>query len=90
VDELRRASLVIRAQRYRRRLFSEFDRTKEVFLPWAPFHAGPHDRRLDVSRDPRASGAYAGGAILRGGPSGSRRQAQVGDGVLQKEMPDEE
>jgi MinD-like ATPase involved in chromosome partitioning or flagellar assembly len=33
VDELKRASLVMRAQSYRRRLFSEFDRTKEVFLP---------------------------------------------------------
>jgi hypothetical protein len=33
VEELNRASLVMRAQSYRRRLFSEFDRTKEVFLP---------------------------------------------------------
>jgi hypothetical protein len=33
VDELRRASLAMRAQNYRRRLFSEFNRTKEVFLP---------------------------------------------------------
>jgi MinD-like ATPase involved in chromosome partitioning or flagellar assembly len=33
VSELKRASLVMRAQSYRRRLFSEFDRTKEVFLP---------------------------------------------------------
>jgi hypothetical protein len=33
VEELRRASLVMRAQSYRRRLFSEFERTKEVFLP---------------------------------------------------------
>jgi MinD-like ATPase involved in chromosome partitioning or flagellar assembly len=33
VGELKRASLVMRAQSYRRRLFSEFDRTKEVFLP---------------------------------------------------------
>jgi len=33
VEELKRASLVMRAQSYRRRLFSEFDRTKEVFLP---------------------------------------------------------
>jgi hypothetical protein len=33
VDELKRASLIMRAQSYRRRLFSEFDRTKEVFLP---------------------------------------------------------
>ncbi len=33
VDELKRASLVMRAQSYRRRLFSEFDRTKQVFLP---------------------------------------------------------
>ena len=31
--ELKRASLIMRAQSYRRRLFSEFDRTKEVFLP---------------------------------------------------------
>ena len=33
VDELKRASLVMRAQSYRRRLFSEFDRAKQVFLP---------------------------------------------------------
>ena len=33
VDELKRASLVMRAQSYRRRLFSEFDRAKEAFLP---------------------------------------------------------
>jgi MinD-like ATPase involved in chromosome partitioning or flagellar assembly len=33
VGELKRASLVMRAQSYRRRLFAEFDRTKEVFLP---------------------------------------------------------
>lgn len=33
VEELKRASLVMRAQSYRRRLFSEFDRTREVFLP---------------------------------------------------------
>ncbi|WP_263377851.1 nucleotide-binding protein [Granulicella paludicola] len=33
VSELKRASLVMRAQSYRRRLFAEFDRTKEVFLP---------------------------------------------------------
>jgi hypothetical protein len=33
VSELKRASLIMRAQSYRRRLFSEFDRTKEVFLP---------------------------------------------------------
>ena len=33
VDELKRASLVMRAQSYRRRLFSEFDRTRQVFLP---------------------------------------------------------
>ena len=33
VDELKRASLVMRAQSYRRRLFSEFDRTREAFLP---------------------------------------------------------
>jgi CobQ/CobB/MinD/ParA nucleotide binding domain len=33
VDELKRASLIMRAQSYRRRLFSEFDRVKEVFLP---------------------------------------------------------
>jgi hypothetical protein len=32
VDELKRASLVMRAQSYRR-LFSEFDRAREVFLP---------------------------------------------------------
>jgi hypothetical protein len=33
VDGLERASLVMRTQSYRRRLFSEFNRTKEVFLP---------------------------------------------------------
>ncbi len=33
VDELKRASLIMRAQSYRRRLFSEFDRAKQVFLP---------------------------------------------------------
>lgn len=33
VDEVRCASLVMRAQSYRRRLFSEFDRAREVFLP---------------------------------------------------------
>ena len=33
VEELKRASLVIRAQSYRRRIFSEFDRARQVFLP---------------------------------------------------------
>jgi hypothetical protein len=33
VDELKRASIVMRAESYRRRLFSEFDRAKERFLP---------------------------------------------------------
>ena len=33
IDELKRASLVMRAQSYRRQLFSEFDRTRQVFLP---------------------------------------------------------
>ncbi len=33
VDELRRASLVIRAQSYRRKLFAEFDQAKAVLLP---------------------------------------------------------
>jgi hypothetical protein len=33
VEELKRASLVMRAQSYRRRLFSEFDRARQVFLP---------------------------------------------------------
>lgn len=33
IDELRRASLVMRAQSYRRRLFSEFDQAKSVLLP---------------------------------------------------------
>jgi MinD-like ATPase involved in chromosome partitioning or flagellar assembly len=33
VDELKRASLIMRAQSYRRRLFSEFDRARQVFLP---------------------------------------------------------
>jgi hypothetical protein len=31
--ELRKASLVMRAQSYRRRIFSEFDRVKELLLP---------------------------------------------------------
>lgn len=33
VSELNRASLVMRAQSYRRRLFAEFDRAREAFLP---------------------------------------------------------
>jgi hypothetical protein len=33
INELKRASIVMRAESYRRRLFSEFDRAKEVFLP---------------------------------------------------------
>jgi MinD-like ATPase involved in chromosome partitioning or flagellar assembly len=33
VDELKRASLIMRAQSYRRRLFAEFDQAKQVFLP---------------------------------------------------------
>ncbi len=33
VEELKRASLVMRAQSYRRKLFSELDRVKAVFLP---------------------------------------------------------
>src|SRR5208337_1200993 len=33
VDELKRASPVMRAQSYRRRLFTEFDRARQVFLP---------------------------------------------------------
>ncbi len=33
VEELKRAPLIMRAQSYRRRLFSEFDRAKQVFLP---------------------------------------------------------
>jgi hypothetical protein len=33
VDELKRASLVMRAQSYRRRLFAEFDRARQAFLP---------------------------------------------------------
>jgi len=33
IDELKRASLIMRAQSYRRRLFSEFDRAREAFLP---------------------------------------------------------
>ncbi len=33
VDELKRASLVMRAQSYRRKLFAEFDRAREAFLP---------------------------------------------------------
>jgi hypothetical protein len=34
VNELKRASIVMRAESYRRRLFSEFDQAKEMFLPW--------------------------------------------------------
>ena len=33
VEELKRASLIMRAQSYRRRLFLEFDRAMEAFLP---------------------------------------------------------
>jgi hypothetical protein len=33
VPELQRASLVMRAQSYRRRLFAEFNKVKEVLLP---------------------------------------------------------
>lgn len=33
IPELCKASLVMRAQSYRRRMFSEFDRVKEVLLP---------------------------------------------------------
>jgi len=33
VEELKRASLVMRAHSYRRRIFSEFDRARQVFLP---------------------------------------------------------
>lgn len=33
VDELKRASIVMRADSYRRRFFSEFDRATEMFLP---------------------------------------------------------
>jgi len=33
VEELKRASLIMRAQSYQRHLFAEFDRNKEVFLP---------------------------------------------------------
>jgi hypothetical protein len=33
VPELRKASLVMRAQGYCRRLFSEFDKVKELLLP---------------------------------------------------------
>ena len=31
--ELRKAALVMRAQSYRRRMFAEFDRVKELLLP---------------------------------------------------------
>jgi hypothetical protein len=41
VDELKRASLVMRARSYRRRLFSEFDRAREVFLPKRPMASKP-------------------------------------------------
>ena len=33
INELKRASIVMRAESYRRRLFSEFDQAKEMFLP---------------------------------------------------------
>jgi hypothetical protein len=33
VEELKRASLIMRAQSYRRHLFAEFERAKEAFLP---------------------------------------------------------
>jgi MinD-like ATPase involved in chromosome partitioning or flagellar assembly len=33
INELKRASIVMRAESYRRRLFSEFERAKEIFLP---------------------------------------------------------
>ena len=33
INELKRASIAMRAESYRRRLFSEFDRAKEMFLP---------------------------------------------------------
>jgi hypothetical protein len=33
VPELQKASLVMRAQSYRRRLFAEFDTVKELLLP---------------------------------------------------------
>ena len=33
VEELKKASLVMRAQAYRRRLFAEFDKVKELLLP---------------------------------------------------------
>ena len=33
INELKRASIVMRAESYRRRLFSEFDRAKEICLP---------------------------------------------------------
>jgi hypothetical protein len=33
VEELQKASIVMRAQAYRRRLFGEFERVKELLLP---------------------------------------------------------
>jgi hypothetical protein len=33
VEELKKASIVMRAQAYRRRLFTEFERAKELLLP---------------------------------------------------------
>jgi hypothetical protein len=33
INELKRASIVMRAESYRRRLFSEFDRAKDICLP---------------------------------------------------------
>jgi hypothetical protein len=33
VEELKKASIVMRAQAYRRRLFVEFEKAKELLLP---------------------------------------------------------
>jgi hypothetical protein len=33
INELKRASIVMRAESYRRRIFLEFDRAKEICLP---------------------------------------------------------
>jgi hypothetical protein len=33
IDELQKASIVMRAQAYRRRLFAEFEKAKELLLP---------------------------------------------------------
>jgi hypothetical protein len=76
VEELKRASLAMRAQRYRRRLFSEFDRTKAVFLSWRCSHArGPYfDREQDVVDVYRE--------MMSAGPQGARCRAAAKLGTV--------